>query len=819
MIKYNPVALKPVDYATPLKNVYAEQSAALDRHHALLRERDEQEEEATLNLPEIFSKLSAFSQSIQSAVKSQKAGKTEKTEKTRWETKKRRSEAGVDENQIDTQYTHINETEDLKNDLEKLKEYLKAEVDAGRLGEKEAAYIESSHGGTFVHEMELIAHNKAKYIVSDMTSDMDDKSDPNNPWKGANLQYKWNQTEDDPKARRALAEKYAFNQFEKLGIESDYIYENYWPQVEKQLNTKGILEKVKYEKTLLTQKSIKQNSELEVALGRSATDPSAGAKAIQRHILNGVSKKDGITLEKSKDNYALRLERLAITQELTQDEFNLLKAAAIKHPAGKAGEVLLTDKHWQQIQNGITQASIAAVKKKTAGIVANAKIVENQIIAGNGTVEELQQLKDATLLQLSRTVGKDDEAYKDLESWDVEAQIAGSYEKSKLDYAEYYNGNDLGLLLQNEDSFKLEPNGRVRAELAKMVAEAKKTLRDAGLPDTWDKYQRSVKDTMITSSAMKKTIKREDAFSDNQKRVQNLIANNQLKTLMTTVRNGGTIEDGKKIHAAWLEENGYNVVDEANPKGVVGILSPTIKGEYKHFSFVNPAKIENRAKPSLYNLNTWSTKTGQVVYDYKGDINEAFKNPESFIDKEDVLGAFIEKTNEQGKIELFYSPELLVKSMTLGMQPSDVLKKSMEALINGGEEYKDYVERFDLKGKLELLKDAPDLKLKQILEETGDKDLISAYNRAGGFTPNQMTRMLNFKVNELNTEFANKEKKANLVSKAKKKQKLDNRIIQNTEAREEADQTGQGTQEYFRGTDDRTDEELDEQFNAQTELF
>ena len=64
---YNPIALKPIDYATPLQNVYAEQSSALDRYHAQLRERDRQEEAATLNLPEIFSKLASFSQSIASA--------------------------------------------------------------------------------------------------------------------------------------------------------------------------------------------------------------------------------------------------------------------------------------------------------------------------------------------------------------------------------------------------------------------------------------------------------------------------------------------------------------------------------------------------------------------------------------------------------------------------------------------------------------------------------------------------------------------------------------------------------------------------------
>ena len=72
-------------------------------------------------------------------------------------------------------------------------------------------------------------------------------------------------------------------------------------------------------------------------------------------------------------------------------------------------------------------------------------------------------------------------------------------------------------------------------------------------------------------------------------------------------------------------------------------------------------------------------------------------------------------------------------------------------------------------------------------------------------------------IDTLNTEQAAREKK-------KKDDELEfykeqARIKENTEARTESDKTGQGTQEYFQGTDDRTDEELDEQFNAQPGVF
>ena len=61
-IQYDPQ--KVTDWLTPLEKVYARQSQQLDRYHAQLRERDRQEEAATLDLPEMFSKLASFSTSI-----------------------------------------------------------------------------------------------------------------------------------------------------------------------------------------------------------------------------------------------------------------------------------------------------------------------------------------------------------------------------------------------------------------------------------------------------------------------------------------------------------------------------------------------------------------------------------------------------------------------------------------------------------------------------------------------------------------------------------------------------------------------------------
>ena len=70
-IQYDPQ--KVTDWLTPLEKVYARQSRQLDTYHQQLRERDRQEEAATLNLPEMFAKLASFSQTIGQVMEARKS--------------------------------------------------------------------------------------------------------------------------------------------------------------------------------------------------------------------------------------------------------------------------------------------------------------------------------------------------------------------------------------------------------------------------------------------------------------------------------------------------------------------------------------------------------------------------------------------------------------------------------------------------------------------------------------------------------------------------------------------------------------------------
>ena len=201
-----------------------------------------------------------------------------------------------------------------------------------------------------------------------------------------------------------------------------------------------------------------------------------------------------------------------------------------------------------------------------------------------------------------------------------------------------------------------------------------------------------------------------------------------------------------KAYKEWKDSEGFNVKDVAGNEEIVGRLSPNIEGEYVRAGFLREARVENNTKPSTYQIGHWTAKTQKAIISANGNIEDMLNKPESLIDKEDALGAFIEPS-QTGEFQLFYSPELVTKSLAIGKQPGYVLKKTVEALI-ADPTYKEYVKKFQLKEKLKILENAPDLRLKEIIDKLGDKDLITQYNYRGitSFTPKQLTRLMNLEI-------------------------------------------------------------------------
>ena len=730
-----PHLLKPTDWLTPLEKVYDRQSRQLHLFHQQSRTVDRQREEATLNLPEIFGQLASFSQSIAAAKQVTERKKSEQKIADFAKHEISRIHKIQSPEKIKESVERLVKADALKLDRTKYIELLKTQD----LSDVDFEYMVSLHGGGLLKEREFLAHQATKNLDSNWRSFLSQNPETN---------LKWQENRNNPEARALQVKQFALDSYKKLGFtKKEFIADNFWQEVDRKVNTAKVLENIKASKTILTERSIKIDGDIDVARGKLINDESALTKQMQLHIKEGVDPSRGITVEDSKENYTVRLERLGITGDFTEEELRLMRTGqlAIPHAAGKTGEIILKPEQWQRVQKAINTYNAGQVSLRNESIKAGATNTIAALYKGDLPLEQAQQIKDDALLNIRTTLGEQSEAYKALDAVDPSAQIEGAYETSKAKYPEIFNGNDPSKVLQIEKDIDLESNGRVKAELQAIVKETKAALRAANLPDTWTGYLNAIKDEMLTDSALAKGLDRDKVLSDNQKRVQLFIAKKKLNTILAASRAGESVETANKIHRGWLDENGFSVVDTANATGV-GMLSPDAEGVYQRFEFIQDAKIENTIKPSKYQMSLWSIRGQKALQKANGNIEEMLNTAESYIDTEDALGAFIEPSRTD-EFQLFYSPELITKSLAIGKQPGYVLKKSIEALI-ANPDYKDYVNKFKLKEKLKILEDAPDLKLKDIIDKLGDRDLITQYNYRGimSFTPKQLTRLMNLEI-------------------------------------------------------------------------
>tara|TARA_B100000287_G_scaffold335651_1_gene321208 strand:+ start:178 stop:2415 length:2238 start_codon:yes stop_codon:yes gene_type:complete len=734
-IQYDPQ--KVTDWLTPLEKVYNRQSTQLDRYQSQLRERDRQEEAATLNLPAIFGKLASFSQSIASAKAASERKENEKKIKEFARIEYERAEAEVNPENIKLALERLTDAENLKKNKVEYEELVKKIAKENNFSQNDITYLVSLHGGKLLAEREFQGHQLATFIGPEFQEYLNGTTE-----QSKEAQLRWESNKNNPHARKQQLQEFAIDKFDELNFKKEFVLDNYWKSINRNLDTNETLSKIKVAKTLLTQRSLEIDGEIDVAKGQLINNESALTFQAQLHIKEGVDPSRGITVEDSKENYTVRLERLAITGKFTEEELRLLKTGQlpIPHAAGKTGEILLKPEQWKRIQNSINAYNEGQVNLRNESIKVGATNTIAALYKGDLSIEEAQQIKNDALLTIRNTLGEQSEAYKKLDAVDPTDQIEGSYEIAKAKYTEIFNGNDISKVLQIEKDIDLESNGRVKAELQAIVEETKAVLRAANLPDTWSGYLETIKGDMIADSGLDKTLDPDRAFTRNQERVQLFVAKKKLNTLLAASRAGESVDTAEGIHQEWLEKNGWGDATGA------GMLSPNAEGVFERFEFLQDAKIQNTTKPSDYQMNRWKGRIQKALDKANGNIEEMLNTAESYIDKEDALGAFIEPS-QTDEFQLFYSPELITKSLAIGKQPGYVLKKSIEALI-ANPDYKDYVNKFKLKEKLESLEDAPDLKLKDIIDKLGDRDFITQYNYRGimSFTPKQLTRLMNLEI-------------------------------------------------------------------------
>ena len=224
-IQYDPQ--KVTDWLTPLEKVYARQSQQLDRYHNQLRERDRQEQEATLNVPEMFSKLASFSKTIGSVVEARKKEQREQD----WSNVKNvfNTASSIEELRKINQDYALNKGELLEN----WEGYEKLINKSTKLSREQKSYALEQSPRRQLRIKEVLGQSIASNLEPMWQEHL----------KSGEAQAEYAQY--DAIGKNAYREEWAKKTLSKYGYKDGFILENVKPELNRFLDTENTITKIK----------------------------------------------------------------------------------------------------------------------------------------------------------------------------------------------------------------------------------------------------------------------------------------------------------------------------------------------------------------------------------------------------------------------------------------------------------------------------------------------------------------------------------------------------------------------------------------------
>jgi len=701
-IQYDPQ--KVTDWVTPLEKVYARQSQQLDRYHNQLRERDRQEQAATINLPEIASKLASFSSSIKQVVDARETNISSKVKSTY-------SSADVDQKKIIDQLVQ-------ERDLDKNHTAFVQRVNATNLPAKYKQLLTSRNGGNIVRVRKLQGYE----AIENFPRWIQNKIDTNDEYN-----KKFQQYQDDPAQLKTWYKSELHKKLSVggegedagLGFSDAFIATHFQPEMNRLASTKGAISGLKSKNVVFAIEG-EANAKLVNAsiYGFNAGQSNAVAQGAHTLILEGVNKSENVDLTKSTENTALFYYRLAKDGRFSNEALAALKTGEIEgHPSGKHGDILFSEDQFKKIQQGINEYN---AKYLTAHATKNTQSLldfTTNYIQGNKTEDE-----KALALQTFVSNGGDPNSkeYKRLENSDPFANTAESYQNE----SEYWNQAALNGTLLSKENLAIAKdikNNTLSIEIEKQQTALQKSYNNNGF-DSYEKRHKA-NGNLIMKVAKNRTLGDNEVLEGFNERLQDEITNLEGKLysiFYSENPNDLRIADKVAIEKKKiLTEKGFYAQPGSDQEG---IYTKDTNGNFTNYknSIIGQVETFNKAN-NKRNRNNWSNDIAKSWESAKYNLSSGATIKErvlntvnAVLSPEDIIGAF-----ENNKI----SEELIYKaSLFPNTNETELLIAATKALIASKEnEHQQIVKAFKLEEKLKNLPTVQ-LDLKEKVEALQDKD-------------------------------------------------------------------------------------------------
>ena len=439
----------------------------------------------------------------------------------------------------------------------------------------------------------------------------------------------------------------------------------------------------------------------------------------------------------AKQRVTALIKMSVIRKEFNQADLGDLKKGLNlgNHPAGKHGDVLLSQDQFKEIETAIENTNIQRGEQHKARVTS---MVNEGLGLATANKLTIGQHSDLMLKLDQLGADKTSKEYKQLLNYNPDAQSANYY---NIEKEQFLSTIQLGRTKNLKAQITNIKNNQLRGELEKLNDRITVSKDQNNWPTTYKDVARS----MVVEKG-KLTINPGVELQGNILGGRNYITNLADGFYMYEMIRSepGDTEVGARALVklnAKLDELGFNVTKEDDPRA--GILTPGTRGEYNRFGVHTNVQAElgrsggdfSQKARKVYSLFDNPQGTGV-------NTKQRVLNSPGLLTNIELLAV---SKNTQLNNLTSWPRDVLSTAEMLGVAPSELVRAQLKALIASPVEAdKKFVKTYQLDKFLDNIPTV-DVEIRKLIEQSGDKNLLSKYEHYGlrSFHPEDYETLVN----------------------------------------------------------------------------
>lgn len=534
--------------------------------------------------------------------------------------------------------------------------------------------------------------------------------------------------------------EFIVGKFNKLGLDSDFVYTKFGTEIKTQAETQGVVAGTTYTVDRLTLDNEKFEKDIDNTRIKFGRDDNAWAKFT-------LDKLETFTpIVNDKKDYAggkRKLENFLVMQaakgSLSQEELGYIRNGLHGGdvPAGPWGKVLLNEEAFDRIGKIIDA-------KNTATVTAHEGFVDSRYnhYMALGASNQLTETTKAEALAFLKDNGFDvnSKEYRALENVKLQFQHPDYYKQEKDEIIRRFITGDLKEEHLTDGTIK---NTKLQNEMKLKLDNLKRSKNDNNFPEDFkDNSEKYLKGAAVLNVVEGQVIPPtahpvRDWITQQAERIY-------MEEYLRAPEGDRDIGTRATTRLNDLLESQGLYIKQGNPGA--GLLSSTADNKFPTFHAWDRARRVELTTGSDLNktFNEINSAYRNLTGPGRNDTERLLSTKGSVLSADELV-AISANIDQNGKLK-FWPKDVLTKAHYLGVEPSVLVKGQLNAFVQGVGNDEASKLLVEVHGLDKLAENLPtlDIDLRKKIEASGDKNLLSLYQHVGieNFSTNQQRRVL-----------------------------------------------------------------------------